>query len=79
MTCQVCKSDDTDLRFGVCFDCATEGDLRLGRRSVTQHWIHGVVSVFQGVWWRARMDFKMGWERLTRTGDYAPGREWADL
>lgn len=79
MACRVCGSGDDDLRMGVCFDCATAGDLRLGRRSTLQHWTHGVGSLAQGIWWRARMDFKMGWERLTRSGEYAPGREWADL
>lgn len=79
MTCRICNADTDDLHAGICFDCATEGDLRLGRRSVIQHWTHGIYSVFCGVWWRARMDFKMGWERLWRTGEYALGGEWQDL
>lgn len=76
MSCRVCKSPDTDLRGGVCFDCATAGDLRLARRSVMQHWRHGVRALFGGVWWMAKMDFRMGWERWRRTGEYAAGREW---
>lgn len=76
MACTVCGCGDDDLRMGVCFDCATDGDIRLAKRSTLQHWRHGVASVFQCVWWRARMDFKMGWERIWRTGEYAPGREW---
>lgn len=76
MTCQVCGSGDSDLRMGVCFDCATAGDIRLAKRSTLQHWRHGAYSLFCGVWWRARMDFRMGWERIWRTGEYAPGREW---
>lgn len=78
MKCVKCQRED-DLRLGYCFDCATEGDLRLGRRSVMQHWRHGIGSLLQGVWWRARIDFRCGWERMWRTGDYAPGREWANL
>lgn len=78
MSCQVCGSGDGDTRMGVCFDCATAGDIRLAKRSTIQHWLHGIGSLFQGVWWRARMDFKRGWERLWRTGEYAPGREWQD-
>jgi NMD protein affecting ribosome stability and mRNA decay len=68
MSCQVCGSGDDDLRMGVCFDCATEGDIRLAKKSTLQHWAHGVASIFQGVWW----------ERIWRTGEYAPGREWQD-
>jgi hypothetical protein len=78
MTCSVCGKED-ELRYGVCFDCASTGDIRLGSRSTLQHWWHGVTSLRPGLWWRARMDFKCGWERLTRTGEYAPGREWEHL
>jgi hypothetical protein len=79
MICRVCKRDDEDLRMGVCFDCATTGDIRLGSRSVLQHLAHGVSALFRGACWMARMDFKCAWERLRRTGDYAPGREWEHL
>lgn len=78
MICKGCGRDD-DLRFGYCFDCATDGDLRLGRRSVMQHLGKAVSHVARGYWWNAKTDVKCAWERLTRTGDYAPGREWADL
>lgn len=78
MTCRVCNTNTDDLRGGVCFDCATEGDLRLARRSALQHWLHGLEALLSGVWWMARMDFRMGWERIRRTGEYAPGREWQD-
>lgn len=74
--CRVCKTEQGDLRGGVCFDCATEGDLRLARRSMLQHWAHGLGAIFAGKWWMVRMDFRMGWERIRRSGDYAPGREW---
>lgn len=78
MTCRVCNIDTDDLRGGVCFDCATEGDIRLARRSTLQHWLHGLSALFGGVWWMAKMDFRMGWERVRRSGEYAPGREWQD-
>lgn len=76
MACSVCGYGDGDTRMGVCFDCATAGDIRLAKKSTLQHWSHGLGSVFHGVWWRARMDFRMGWQRIRRTGEYAPGREW---
>lgn len=79
MACHVCKSIDSDLRMGVCFDCATEGDLRLWRRSTFQHWLHGIRRAFRLDWLMARIDFKCGWERIWRTGEYAPGREWEEL
>lgn len=78
MSCSVCGSGDDDLRVGVCFDCAAAGDIRLAKRSTFQHWKHGVGSILHGVWWRASMDFRMGWERIWRTGEYAKGREWED-
>lgn len=76
MTCRVCNSKTDDLRGGVCFDCATEGDIRLAKRSTLQHWTHALGAAFHGVWWMAKMDVRMGWERIWRTGEYAPGREW---
>ena len=79
MPCTLCGKDE-DLRFGTCFDCATDGDIRLAKKSTLQHWRHGLYSLCLGpsYWWRARMDFKCGWERIWRTGDYAPGRDWQD-
>lgn len=79
MTCHVCKRATDDLRMGICFDCATAGDIRLGSRSVAQHIAHGVNSLFCGIWWRVRIDFKCAWERIWRSGEYAPGREWERL
>lgn len=79
MTCHVCQGCTDDLRFGVCFDCATEGDIRLGKRSTLSHWLHGIGHTLTGPWWKARTDFKCGWERIRRSGDYAPGREWGAL
>ena len=78
MKCSVCGHDDDDLRMGVCFDCASAGDIRLAKRTTRQHWRHALGSIRARVWWRARMDFKMGWERIWRTGDYAKGGEWQD-
>ena len=37
ITCIVCGARD-DLRMGVCFDCATDGDIRLAKKSTLQHW-----------------------------------------
>lgn len=76
--CRGCKKWD-DLRHGYCFDCASEGDLRLGRRSVLQHLVKAIGHAARGYWWNAKIDVKCAWERLTRTGEYAPGREWENL
>jgi len=78
MTCRVCGDPTNDLRMGVCFDCATEGDIRLAKRSTIQHWIHGFKALCYRDWVIAKMDFRIGWERIWRTGEYAPGREWQD-
>lgn len=76
--CAKCGRVD-ELRLGYCFDCASEGDRRLGSRSVHQHIRHAIGSALRGTWWMARMDMRCAWERLTRSGEYAPGREWQDL
>ena len=78
MICKGCGRDD-ELRMGYCFDCATEGDLRLGRRSVLQHLAKAASHALRGYWLDARIDVKCAWERLTRSGEYAPGREWSHL
>lgn len=76
MPCTVCHSKDTDLRMGVCFDCATDGDIRLAKKSTIEHWLHSIKALSQGAWWIAKLDFKIGWQRIWRTGEYAIGREW---
>lgn len=76
MICKRCGKDE-DLRFGYCFDCATEGDLRLGRRSILEHWWHAVSKARD--WWTFKTDIKLGFERMFRRGEYAPGGEWEHL
>lgn len=75
MTLQTCNScgRPKDLRLGFCFDCATEGEQRAARRTVLQHAAKGVGHALRGYWTEARFDFAWAWERLTQTGDYAPG------
>jgi len=77
--CVVCNEENGDTRYGVCFDCATEGDLRLGARTVREHLAHAWKEVWTGDWWVARLDVKCAWERLWRIGEYAPGRDWEEL
>lgn len=77
--CVVCNEETGDTRYGVCFDCATEGDIRLGSRSVLQHVRHALGALFRGNRWMAWIDFKCAWERLWRIGEYAPGRDWEEL
>jgi len=75
MICKGCGADD-ELRMGYCFECASAGDVRLAKRKTWQHWLKGVSHLLRGYWWNAKTDFKCGWERIWRTGEYAPGREW---
>lgn len=76
MSCSVCGSDDTDTRMGVCFDCATAGEARAARRGVLGHIWRGIDAAMHAEWWVARICFRWAWERLTKTGDYAPGGEF---
>jgi hypothetical protein len=70
MICAGCGKDE-DCRFGFCFDCATAGEERAARRTVLQHLSRGFKNLSTGSN-NARFDFQWAWERLTRTGDYAP-------
>ena len=79
MSCSFCGAVTDDVRYGACFDCASAGDQRLGRRTTLQHWTHAIGSLWERKWWRAKIDLKCGWERLTRSGEYAPGGEWEHL
>ena len=71
-TCNFCGSKDSDLRMGCCFDCATSGEERAARRSVRQHLAKAFTNARKGFWDNARIDLRWAFERLTRTGDYAP-------
>lgn len=71
--CNFCGREDTDLRMGCCFDCATAGEARAAKRTVVQHLVTGVKNTLKGNWFSAQCDFSWAWERLTRTGDYQPG------
>lgn len=73
--CRGCGKHD-DLRLGFCFDCADAGERRAAHRSVAQHVGKGLRHLAQQRWTNARIDFSWAWERLTRTGDYAPGGEF---
>lgn len=70
--CIFCLAKDVETRMGCCFDCATRGEDRAARRTVVQHIGKGLLNVARGRWGNARFDFRWSWERLTRTGDYAP-------
>ena len=66
----------SDLRYGYCFDCADAGERRAATRTVAQHLGKGGAHLWRRRWTNARIDFQWAWERLTRTGDYAPGGEF---
>lgn len=71
MICHYCGEDD-ELRFGCCWDCASAGEAKAAKRTVCQH----LTQMFRNLWRRngnAKYDLKWACERLTKTGDYAPG------
>lgn len=70
--CAGCGQDD-ELRMGYCFDCASAGEERALRRSVPGHLAKALWNAARCRWGNARIDLAWAWERLTRTGDYAPG------
>lgn len=71
--CSVCGAEDDDLRFGVCFACAEAGERRAAQRTVRQHLGTAVRNLWRGKLTYARYDLTWAWQRLTKTGDYAPG------
>lgn len=77
MNCSTCGVEESDLRFGVCFDCASRGEETAARRTVMQHVTRGVWNIRRGCWFFAKYDFLWAWERLTKTGDYAKGGEFS--
>jgi hypothetical protein len=69
--CKGCGQPE-ELRLGFCFDCAAAGEARAAKRSVVQHLGRGVRNLLKrNPNWR--YDFAWARERLTKTGDYAPG------
>ena len=74
--CFACGKTD-ELRMGCCFDCACDGEHRAARRSVLQHIGQGLGLALKGQFdFSTRTSFVWAWERLTKTGDYAPGGEF---
>lgn len=71
--CICCGHFEDDLRGGICFDCATAGEIKALKRTVLQHLAKAVRNIWRGSWMAARIDLMWAWERLTRTGDYRPG------
>jgi hypothetical protein len=75
MKCSYCGKEE-ETRLGACWECATEGDIRLAKRGFLEHWFRAAVHLLLGARDLAKLDFKLGWHRIWRTGEYAPGREW---
>lgn len=69
--CIKCGSRD-ELRFGICFDCASSGEGLAARRSVAEHICQGICNLVAGSP-NYKIDFAWAWERFTCTGDYKPG------
>lgn len=77
--CNYCGKDDDDLRMGCCWDCASEGEARAARRTVLQHLGQACRNIWAGNFCVVRVDLRWAWERLTKTGDYAPDGYFADV
>lgn len=71
--CKCCDKPVDDVRFGVCFDCASTGEERTAKRTVFQHIKKGLLNVRVGNYEYCKYDFLWAWQRLTRTGDYREG------
>ena len=61
-----------ELRMGCCFDCAIKGEERAAKRTVEEHLREAIRLLAKG---NDNAQFALKWalERLTETGDYAPG------
>ena len=68
--CARCGKTD-ELRLGFCWDCANLGEQRSARRTVWQHIRKGLRNIAHRND-NYRYDFRWAWQRLTKTGDYAP-------
>lgn len=71
-TCTECGNAD-DLRGGICFDCASKAERQAASRTAEQHIQRGLDTLASGDAAVARIYFAWALERLTGTGDYAPG------
>ena len=68
--CTSCKKED-ELRFGVCFSCASSGESKAANRTVFQHLKTAIKNAQAKQYEYAGYDLKWAWQRLTRTGDYS--------
>lgn len=62
-----------DLRYGICFSCATAAEERLACRWVVGHLWNAAVHAARGGFRVALIDLRMAWARLWRVGDYKRG------
>lgn len=72
LRCSRCR-ETKELRFGFCFECANAGEIVAAKRTVIGHLKQSAVQLRCGRFFNARCAAKWAWERITRTGDYAPG------
>jgi hypothetical protein len=70
--CAVC-GNERETRIGVCFDCASSGELRAAQRTAAQHLSQAWRNIAKRKFSNARYDLSWAWQRLTGSGDYAPG------
>ena len=78
MTCSSC-GNETELRFGVCYDCATSAEERASKRTVLQHVARAFREAARGERDYFRYCMRWAWQRATRTGDYADGGYFDDM
>lgn len=73
LVCSSCRQPVDDIRGGVCWDCACDGEARAAKRTALQHLAQAARNVLAGNFSVVRFDLGWAWERATRTGDYARG------
>lgn len=71
--CRVCGTKTGDLRGNICFDCASNAERRAASRTVEEHLENAIAQLKGGDITLGRIYCQWAYERLTDTGDYAPG------
>lgn len=56
---------------GVCWECADTEEAKLARRTVIEH-LRSALTLRRKPRYERYIDLAWAWERLTKSGDYAP-------
>lgn len=73
VACQKCGKTGCDLRFRICFACASSAEEQAARRTVLQHFARGLRHLRDREFCFAQICFSWALERLFRRGDYKKG------